>query len=291
MKMYSDICGSANSKPLPTGAMSQCLEAVTVMLVLAKWDFKFASVEDFKSKEKWDEAIIAKEIVPLYELYELTSANTDAVFYESRNFKKETSKAVKITTGESYLSFCSHAALKSYEGTDYTKVFEVTEDGNIIGVYAADGIGVQGQSMKSFDIGIRMAATTAKPAYTPISITYADYEELEKGAVLARPDFNPVLDLTGIFAVEFTQVGPGSATTVVVKAAVGCGATEPLVGADSILKLLDAAGVDQSATAVEGPDGTYTFTGTDLESGTVTTDGAHAIDDYIVKGQGTFTVA
>jgi len=285
---YTDVCSSIENTPKNTGAGSQCLEAVTVMIYLLKQGFAFDSVEDFKSKTKWEEAVTAKNAVPLYEMYELTPNNTEAVFYESRNFRKETSKAVKITDWEAYLGFCSHSALKSYENSEYSRVVEVTDDGDLIGIYAPDGIGVTGQLLSQFEVGIRVIATSEKPAYSPVTMTYDNYEELEEGAVFVTPDFNPVTGLEGVFDINITQSGSATSSLVTFTAFAGCN-NVVVAGLETIIVLLDDSGIEQAGVAVaDVGNGTYTATATaSIVSGTISTNGVQTLPlwgDLLVEG-------
>ncbi|MEN8122410.1 MAG: hypothetical protein ABFS35_18845 [Bacteroidota bacterium] len=272
---YNDICSGGSQDYLNTGAKDQCLEAVTVLLVLAKEEFRFDTIADFKDKTKWDAAIASRDLVPLYELYELTPANTDETFYENRNFRKRTGRAVKITTAEAYTSICSHNAMVSYaQSTEYTRLFEVTEDGDVMGVYDDDLTKIKGQKIKDFTVGIRQPATTEKPPTSPITMTYADYREFEQGAVIATPDFDPVMDLYGIFDVKFNVIS-ASATTVVFTATSGC-KSENYGDLDlATLKLFEADGVtDQSAVfTYDSVTMQYTATGTGFVTGVLSTDG------------------
>jgi hypothetical protein len=291
--IYNDVCSNEEANTLNTGAVNQCLESVTVMIYLLKQGFKFDSVDDFKLKTAWEQAIQDKNVVPLYEMYELTSNNTEATYYESRNFRKRTQKAIKITDWEAYLGFCSAKALASYQDSVFDRVVEVTEDGDLIGVYAADGIGVTGQLLKQFDVGIRNVATTEKVPFVPITMTYDDYQELEQRAVMVTPDFNPVTSIEGIFDVDITQTAlPGSDTLITFTALVGC-AGEYVAGLETLFNLLDEAGVDQAATFNDIGNGTYTATGIGLVSGTITTDGPQPLPSFgglLVEGSGDVTV-
>lgn len=279
MKIYNDICGNADSKTINTGADGQCLEAVTVMAFLAKESFAFASVAEFKSKTSWDAAITSKDVMPLYEMYEVTPNNTDATYYESRNWRHRTAKATKITNWEAYLGLCSHAALKSYEQSEYSRIFEVTEDGDIIGVYDADNVGVRGQLLKQFDVGIRTRATTEKNAFTPVTMTYDDHEELEKYGVITTPDFNPITALDGVFEVHINQVGAGTDALITFTAFVGC-TGKIATGLETELALLDASGVDQSATITHTGGGTYTAVGSGFTDGSISTEGVKVLASY-----------
>ena len=278
MKIYNDICNTASAGPGNTGSNNECLESVMVSFVLAKETFKFASVAAMKDVANWNTAIQNRDIAVFPEVYELTPNNADATFYESRNFRKRTQKATKITDVELYLGYCSHKALKSYESSEYNRIFEITEDGDILGVYADDGVGVQGQKLKNFDVGIRTQATVDKPPYTPVSITYQDHEEVEKGAVLITPDFNPIDDLDGIFGVNITQSGAGSDTLITFTAFVGC-SDDVITDLESNLTLVEADGTtDQGATIAHVGNGTYTATGTTFVDGFITTGGVVTIN-------------
>jgi len=274
---YNDGCSVSIENFVNTGANSQCLEAVTVLLILAKDSFRFDSLSDFRDKAKWEEAIKNKDIVPLFELYELTSANTEETFYESRNFRKRTAKAAKVTTVESYLSICSHRALKAYhESTTYNRVFEVTEEGDIIGVWDSDMIKIKGQKLKSFNVGIRNPATTEKPPFTPITITYNDYNELETYGVITKPDFDPIDDLNGIYNVAIREVGVATTTEIKFTVMAGCGEQEPveITPLTSFKFTKESDGSDVPITVTyDAATHIYTATGTGLEDGTLRTDG------------------
>lgn len=289
MKIYNNICGGQGVTPANTGANSQCLEAVTVMAFIAKDDFAFDTVDAFKLQANWDAAIASRDLVPMYEMYEVAPNNTDATYYESRNFRKRTQKATKITTYEHYLGYCSHAALKSYENSSYTRLFEVTEDGDILGVYASDGVKVRGQKIKQFDVGIRMIATVEKPPYTPIQITFDDHEEVEMFAVLATPDFDPVTDISGVYNVTINQSGAATSSLVTFTAFVGCD-NDYKTGLDAEFQFMTAAGVDQSATFADVGNGTYTATGVGFVTGYIDTAGVKTIDSLQVEGAAIITV-
>jgi hypothetical protein len=291
MKIYNDICNGASTNPGNTGSKSECLESVMTMFVLAKDSFSFASVAAMKDIANWNTAIQNRDIAPFPEVYELTPNNTDATFYESRNFRKRTQKATKITDVELYLGYCSHAALKAYENSEYNRVFEITEDGDVLGVYAEDGIAVQGQKLKNFDVGIRTQATVDKPPFTPVSMTFADHEEVEKNAVLVTPDFDPVDDLEGVYGVSVNQSGAGSATLITFTAFAGC-SDDVVTGLENELTLVGADGTtDQSATIAAIGNGTYTATGTGFVSGYITTGGVVAIDGLLYEVHQAVTVA
>jgi hypothetical protein len=235
-------CGSENNNHYNTGAKKQCLEGVTEKHYVAKNGFKFATLADFKDKAKWLEYIQAKDIVPLYEAYELAPENTEATFYETGNFKYETAPAVKKVSFESYLGLCSHRAVVSYnESSVYTQVFEFTNKGEIIGVVTDDG-GIKGQELSSLNVGIRNVATKDKPAFTKVSVVYKDYKEFENNPAVIKPGFGH-LELEGIYDVELTLVS-ATATSIKFTSGVGCSGGDALIKTlvDANIIVLDASG-------------------------------------------------
>lgn len=273
--MYVGICTEATSNLLNTGASAQCLEAVTNKLVVAKSAFRFDTLADFQDKAQWDAAIQSKDIVPLYEVYEVADDNEEANFYESGNFRRQTEKEVKKMTCESYLSICSHRALKSFEGSDYTQVFEITENGECIAVYDDDGIKVKGQDITDFDVSIRNRPTPDKPAYTTVTITYRDFNELEEKGIIDKFSWD-VLAINGIFPLVLMIQGTPTATEVQFKALMSCGVSTygGLVAGDMVFP----ADSDGSAQAFSGmtydaSTGIYTATGSGMESGQLSTNG------------------
>jgi hypothetical protein len=193
-----------------TGGVCTNLESKTKALFLVANDFK-ATYDQITTKTGWNTLVKEKKIVPLYEIYELANANTEATYFETGNFKYETNKAVKTITAELYLSLCAHTSLASYENSKYNRIIEVTESNEIVLVKKfEDGDGEQatsflqpyytGQLIKSFFVGIRNSATKDKSPFTPLKITYDNYDELEKYGVIIKPDtvFDVIADVEKI---------------------------------------------------------------------------------------------
>lgn len=267
MSVILKHCNEGAVSARNTGAKKQCLEGLTDRMYAARKGFMFATVADFENKAKWLEAIAEKNIVPLYKAYELTPENTEATVYETGDFVYETAPAVKKTSFESYLGFCSHRALKSYNNsTEYTQIFESTNKGEFIGV--SSGLGVKGQELSSLRVGIRNAPTKDKPAFTKVSLTYNDYNELEDNPVVIKTGFLSS-DLDGIYDVKLQQVEAISGR-IEFTASVGCTAGEnnitTLTAADIVVKT--PGGVVSAVSFVSADsDGVYTLTGTGFANG------------------------
>ena len=256
--MSTNACTSLGGT-LGTKTGAQCLEAVTVLYILAKEGQEFDSVDDFGNKTKWETLVQDETVVPLFELYEFANANTDATFYESRNFKKQTSKATKVFEAEVYLSLCAHGLLKSFEGSGYTRLYEVTEDGYIIGVMQPGGK-VKGQRIKDFNVGIRNNATVDKVPNTKITVVFQDYEELEKNPVMVEPNFDPLLDLEGVAQVKVVILDNVTATGFTAAIYNSCSG-EPIYGlqkTDAVIRQSD--GSEVAITGLDPVTGTNKYT-------------------------------
>lgn len=280
-----DTCNK-NEQSVVIGTSGVCtnLEAKTRALYLVDDSLK-ATYEQITTKSGWDTLIKSKKIIPLYEIYELANANTDATYYETGNFKYETSKAVKTITAELYLSLCAHASLSSYENSSYNRIIEVTHNNEIVLIKKyeeADG-GVStdfnkpyytGQLIKSFFVGIRNSATKDKSPFTPLTITYDNYEELEKYGVIVKPDntFDVVAEVDGIvnLKVESYVNSDGDFELKVLQSCTDNGLTG-LITSNVILTL---DGTEEDVTLTDKGNGLYSLA---LTSGDPFTNGSHLL--------------
>lgn len=271
MSVYQE-CGTSAKGKANTGAKEQCLEGIMTLPVLTLPDFKFDSLADAKDISKWEEAIAAKQMWPLYAPEEITSANTEDTFFEGRTQQYLTAKGKKITTYTAILGLCSHSALTTFSGLELRQ-FEFTEDGKVKGVINDAGE-VYGQSVK-LNVAKRLDATADRPPSTLVTINYTDYTELEQDGAIFIPDFRSS-ELYGIFDVHMTQVS-ASATVIKLTVSNGCaggGDVIPsFIAANFVVK--NAAGAVQSVTfTAADANGVYTLTGTGFVTGyTVELDG------------------
>lgn len=259
MAIYQECNNSAKGKA-NTGAKEQCLEGIMVLPVLTEMDFKFDTLADAKDITKWEEAIAAKKMWPLYVPEEITTANTEDTFFEGKNEQYLTSQGKKITTYTSMLGLCSHSALASFRGAKMRQL-EFTEDGKVKGVMNEAGE-VFGQAVK-LNVAKRLDPTADRPASTLVTTNYLDYTELEQDGAIFVPDFR-ASELYGIFDVHLVQVS-ATATNIKLKVMDGCagggGTVETFVSGDFIVKDLTGAVQTVTFTAADA-DGVYTLTGT-----------------------------
>lgn len=280
LPVFVDSCSSSTAGQLATGSVSECLEGVTTKLALAKSAFRFDTITDFKTLASWSTAIAAGDLVPLFGVYEVASADTEAIKFETGNFSAVTKKEIKKMTSESYLSLCSHKALKSYENSGFTQVFEITENGEVLGVYDTDGVKVKGQDITEFEVAIRQRATNDKVPYSMVTITFRDFDEFENNGIIAKPTWD-ANSVNGIFGLTLEVIGTPSASEIIVNATSGCGsqAYEDIVLADWVF-----GGGTIDSSAYSATTGHYTLGGSGLTSGDLNLNGVIPHGDVLVSG-------
>lgn len=247
-----------------TGANEQCLEGVVVRHTLATNDQEFATVESAKTLADWKTDINLKKLIPLYEIEELAIGDTEDTFFEG-NSKYKTKNGKKIRTFNCFIGLCSHNALKSYNGKKL-RVYEHTDAQEIKGT-TPDGTKVKGQ-LVTITVGKRIDAMPDKPAHTPVTLEYADYNEFEDSGVILKPTWSQI-ELNGIFDVTLALVS-ASATSIKFTVDAGCAgdAVSSLETANITLKTALGAAVTHSFVAADS-DGVYELTGTGFVNGLV----------------------
>ncbi len=286
--MVNELCNSTSKKTRNTGATEQCFEGLLEIPFLAKKKFRFATLAESKSLLAWKNAIKNKDIVPLFDAHAVAQANTAAKKFEEGNFTHITDPAVKKTKLECYLGLCSHRALKSFNNSEYTQVFEFLKGGGIVCVDAGSGK-IKGQELSDLYVGIRNIATKDKPPFTEVEFTYKDYNELEDGAIIINPDWDKT-DLYGVFDVKLIYVS-SSATALKFKAVTGCGTdlVTDLVSADLVLKTAAGAVITPTFVAAD-TDGVYQYTGVSLADNSVlAVNGVVTKPEIFYEGENTIT--
>ena len=87
MATTSELCTQDGTQTKNTGHSGiECLEGVLKRPMVARTAFRFPTLADFKDKAKWNLAIANKDIVPLYDIYNVASANVAQKKFESGTF-------------------------------------------------------------------------------------------------------------------------------------------------------------------------------------------------------------
>lgn len=276
--IINETCGGDNSTTKNTGGKKQCLEGAVRTYVLSKSNFKFDSLADAKSKTKWDEAKSNKDVVVFYDIEELEPNNTEVQIKNGRYSDYKIKDAIKGVNYTHYLSTCSHEAVKSYENSDYTKVFRITDNNELLCEANQDG-SIQGEPLKSIIVGIREDAPADGVPSTKIQLKFDSYV-----LSIIEPEFD-LTDYEGIYDVNLTLIS-ASTTSIKVKASTACSGSEvdSLVTANFIIR--DGAGAVQSVSFVPPVDGVYEFTGTGFTTGfTVELNGVIAQTEIMYEGE------
>ena len=270
-----------------TGANEQCLEGVVIRHTLATNDQEFATVASAKTLADWKADIDLKKLIPLYEIEELAMADTEDTFFEG-NSKYKTKNGKKIRTFNCFIGLCSHNALKSYNGKKL-RVYEHTDQQEIKGT-TPDGVKVKGQ-LVTITVGKRIDAMPDKPAHTPVTLEYADYNEFEDSGVILKPTWSQI-ELNGIFDVTLALVS-ASATSIKFTVDAGCAGDAVTTLEDANVKLYNADGTLKTHSFVEADtDGVYELTGTDFVNGMyINLDGVVTQTEASYESTGPLTVA
>jgi hypothetical protein len=282
-------CSKDETKNKNTGANEQCLEGMVIRHALAIDAQEFSTAADAKSLAKWKEQVNLKQIIPLFEIEELAAADTEDTYFEGRVKKYRTATGKKVRTFNCFLGLCSHNALKSYSGREM-RIYEFTETQEIKGV-TPDGVKVKGQ-LVTIEVGKRVDAMKDKPAHTPVTLTYSDYNDFEDNGVVLKPTWSH-LEVQGIFDVDITLVS-ASATSIKFKVDAGCAGEVVKSLTDSDITLKTALGAPVIHTFVPADSsGVYQLTGTGFVNGLIlgldgvvaqTEASYEAVDTLVISG-------
>lgn len=258
-------CGNKHKGFRNTGAKKQCMLKKTAFTAFAVPGFKFDSVEDAKDKTKWDAAIAAKKLFPLFPLEDVASANTEPTYWEGEHARIKTSDGKKITTYRSILGLCSYSALKSFDGRT-GQIFELTTDPGIKAVITEAGE-IKGQTVL-LDVGRLIDSFGDSIQGATVTMNYTDFNEREDRGADLQTEWS-YLELSGIFD-AFIKIISASATEIKFQVNTGCGyGDEPLLEIEAAnIEVRDAAGTIKTVSFVEADqDGVYTVTGTGFANG------------------------
>lgn len=255
-------CVADENKNLNTGAKEQCTQSPVIRHSLATSEQEFATATAAKTLAGWKTDRDLKKIIPLFEIEELAIADTADTFKEG-NKKYRTSVGKKIRTFNCVLGPCSHRALKSYHGKKM-RVYEFTEAQEIKAT-TIDGVKVRGQ-LVTIEVGKLVDAVKDNYQYSPVTLTYEDYNEFENNPVVLKPTWSHI-DLNGIMDVDLTLVS-ASATSIKFTADAGCvgDAVTSLLTAEVSLKTALGVAVTHSFVGADA-NGVYELTGTGFTNG------------------------
>lgn len=285
--MINEVCNSENNPVKNIGGKLQCLEAPVKTFALAKETFSFATKAASKSSAAWRTAIENKDVVIFPYVEAITANNTDANIKNGRYRDYTLQAAVSGSTYRMDLAICTHAAVKSYENSEYTRIFRITAEDEFT-CNVTDAGAVKGEAISNFLVGIRNEATTDDVPYTDIGIKYRS----ESHDILVA-DFN-LSEVEGVHDVVFEQVGTATASSIKFKAISGCSGALIKNLTSSDVKITESDGTPITATfVVADADGVYEFTSSAAFSNgdLIFTDGVRDLTDIFYESPTPLTVS
>ena len=161
-------------------------------------------------------------------------------------------------------SLCFHKAMYTHRANG-GRAFLFDVENQLIGTQDDDG-NFMGLSIQNLNTEKLMFSDGSVSTKSPILLALSDNKELDQdGAILDAAFVNTLTRLTDVTL----EVVSASATTIVVKVFVTCDET-PVNGlTDEDFVVLDAAGDPQTISGATEDDGTYTLTGSSIDSGTI----------------------
>lgn len=276
--VINEVCGTGVSKTKNTGGKKQCLEGAVQTYALAKSGFKFPDLESAKSKVAWDLAKKNKDIVVFYDIEELEPNNTEAQIKNGRFSDYKISAAKKGVNYTHYLSTCSYEAVKSYEDSDYTRIFRITEKNELLCEAQEDG-SIKGEPLKSFIVGIRDDAPADGTPSVKLNFKFDNYS-----MSIIEPDFD-MTSYEGIYDVKLSLV-LATASSIQLKANQDCNGEIVPIFEDGDFIVKDTMGAVQTIGFVPlSPDNIYELTGTAFATGfTVELNGVIVTTDRTYEG-------
>lgn len=189
--------------------------AVAQSLFLAAEDQEFASAAEFASIDKWNEAVIAKQIFPIHDINNVTDASEEDVTYTSPSTgaKSHIRDGKRGSMYDLQMPLVLHQILRTYSFKKF-RLYVADLNGNIIGT-SPDGVKVTGISLQYFKVGRMLAATADTPAFTQVETQEADVREFDDRGVYITPTWSPS-SIEGVLGLTLAQVGTASGTDIVV---------------------------------------------------------------------------
>ena len=265
--LYNEV-GGAGTTPKNIGGSKQAFEAPTKKIALGLESFSFATAAAFKVGTNWDAGIVAKSLAFLPVLEDAPEvANIEPAYKEGRYSKRKLKDGEESINYKVQCSIKTYEALKSYEDSAFTRVFQISEDGEVSVDVQADGT-IKGRTVSSLTVGLRFAPTDDDTGYCMVNVVFEN--DLFS---LLKTDFD-VVEKESIYPVQFVQT---SATATEIKGKIidlGTNLSiKSLQSGDILVKDLSGATHTSTFTAADS-EGVYTLTGTGFQSNmTVETNG------------------
>ncbi|MFC5046899.1 hypothetical protein [Aquimarina hainanensis] len=208
-------------------------------------------------------------------------SNSEATYYESRTMKIETKQARKGLKAKHHLDMHSHAALKSFSNSGYTRVIEFTRDGKIKTEYQNGKI--VGQKLSEFIVGMMQEPVIGGDPMTTIAeLVYKDYNSFEHNAHVLIPDFDLGI-YEGIYDVRFNIIESDPANIKMSAYTLDGNAVDNLQISDFVMKNTTGDKQIIDAMSFSEEEQAYVLTGAFMP-GTIETNGVIVQSNIMYEG-------
>lgn len=247
------------------------LDVVTLLIVKA--GFKFDTFADFADVDKYTNAAKAKTMFPIHEIFEIDDNSEESLYYESPTGKRVPRRLGAYRHVYKFnKSLTVHKALQTFRNAN-VDFFTVDSAGNING-YSPDGITVRGFSISMFNPEkMTSAMQDNTPAWTPIVVDQLDAKQWNEKGITVKPGWliGDVQPLSSV-AIKVISSAAGTATIRVAYIdGLESDGSENAVGISGIVQgdFIFTGAAPTAAAMVDNGDGTYTFPGATMNTGTV----------------------
>lgn len=232
------------------------LSGITAIF-LVKTSFSFTDEDDFGSQTTWRQAIIDKDIIPLYDVKNVNDESSDEQYTKSKfNYSYRSADAIKKFTLLYLFDLYFHTRLQEYAGTDYDIIFADTN--NNLYATTPDGTTVKGLTTTMIDTR-SMKIGSAQPAWSPLTVELYDANEWDVYGKSIKPTWN--IKKNDIVFVTFSDVsGTSDSLTFTLKDSV-YGVPISGLGAHSFTILDNVNGYLAASNIRELDSGVYTLSG------------------------------
>lgn len=242
---FSTVCDAEEAGRLKgTGRSGKSQAGAEQELFWSPNDFSFSDKNNAVSLSQWNSAVAAGNLYYIGVIEEFDANDTEATYYESPNgnLRIKTANAKRVRQYRLVECACTHAALLSFDAQN-GRLFIRTSKGYLKARIEDDGT-VRGLKTTQFDVGLKTAATSDTPSFTPIDVTYETPFDDDQDVFEDKIDFE-FSQVDQVFNAEFkisSVASNGSNLTFTLTATKDC-SNVPLSGLVlANMRFLDANG-------------------------------------------------
>lgn len=244
-----------------------------VSLLVVKAGFAFDTFVKFADLTEYEKAVRAKTMFPIHEVFEIDDNSEESLYYESPTGKRVPRRLGAYRHVYKFnKSLQVHKALQTFRNAN-VDFFTIDSAGNICG-YSPDGVKACGFSISMFNPEkMTSAMQDNTPAWTPIVVDQLDAKQWNEKGITIKPGWLPsqIQPLSPV-SIKVISSAAGTATIRVAYIdGLDSDGSENAIGISGILQddFIFTGAAPTAAAMVDNGDGTYTFPGATMNTGTV----------------------